>query len=837
MGELFRRFRYLLHQRRLQRELANDMEFHREMAERSGNTNFGNVLRMQEQAREAWGWMWVDRLIQDLRYAARILRRSPGFTLTAVVVLAVGIGANVTAFSLFNLLALKPLPIRDPDSIVRLERRSPEIIAPTMPYSSIAFYREHARTLSAVMATMGAPAMEFEQDTQPITVNFVSANYFSQLGTPPAFGSLQLPVQENAPPAVVLGYGFWQTRYAGDPSIVGKVVHLNKKAATVIGVTAEGFAALDGQHSDVWLSLLQQPYFVEGSKALTDTTSGGEVAMWARLAPGVTPTVAEQELLALTSQLRKLHPKLIWDGEYILCEPGGHGKIMRPEMYQVAAMVGAHVLLILVVACANLGGLMMARGISREHEISIRVAIGANRKRIFRQLFTESLLLALLGSIAGLALSCVVMRVTLAATDAPRWMSAIPDWRVLLFTVGMAILVAMLFGLAPAWQVARQRQRRTLARQILIGAQLAASSVLLIVAALLVRAAHHVLYTDPGFGYEQVFGIAPELDSHGYTPAAARVYLDDLKSRLRALPGTLSVSLSQIPMLGNGATTYMTVDIGGHPVNIYPNSVDPEFFKTLGIPLLRGRNLLPNEPNAVIVSESLAQKQWPGVDALGKPLWRDGKGKDMIVGIVGNARIKAMSDGDAVEAYWPAQQANMPAMTLVVKTAGEPRNQLDQARSIVESLNPKLFPYIWKLKTGFRRNAEGLEKVAMVVSLLGLVAIAMAGIGIIGLVAYSVSQRTKEIAIRLALGAKRLQVMVAVLKQFCWPIALGTLAGVGAAAAVSRLLRKFLFGIGNLDPLSYAAAIAVLVVLVGLAAVTPVRRALRLDLAKTLHYE
>jgi predicted permease len=837
MTELLRRLRYLLNHRRLQRELADDMEFHREMAARSGNANFGNILRVQEQAREAWGWMWIDRLIQDLRYAARILRRSPGFTLTAMLVLAVGIGANVTAFSLFNLLALKPLPIRDPDSLVRLERRSPENVTPTMPYSSIVFYREHAKTLSAVMATMGAPGMEFEQDTQPITVNFVSANYFSQLGTPPALGSLQLPAQENAPPAVVLGYGFWQTRYARDPSIIGKVVHLNKKPATVIGVTAEDFAALDGQHSDVWLPLLQQPYFVEGSKMLTDTTSGGEVAMWARLAPGVTPRIAEQELLALTNQLRKLHPKLIWDGEYILCEPGGHGKIMRPEMYQVAAMVGALVLLILVVACANLGGLMTARGISREHEIGIRVAIGASRKRIFRQLFTESLLLALLGSIAGLALSCIVMRVTLAATDAPRWMSAAPDWRVLVFTVSMAVLVALLFGLAPAWQVARQRHRRTLARQILIGAQLAASSVLLIVAALLVRASHHVLYTDPGFGYEQVFGIAPELDSHGYTPTAARVYLDELKSRLLARPGVQSVAFSQMPLLGNGMTASMTVTMQGHPVTVYPDPVDGDFFRTMNIPLLRGRNFLLNEPNVVIVSQSFAQKQWPGQDSLGKPMWRDGNNKDIIVGVVGNARIKAMSDGDAVEAYWPAKLADMPSMTLVVKTTGEPHEQLDQARSIVESLNPKLFPYIWKLKTGYLRNAEGLEKVAMVVSLLGLVAIAMAGIGIIGLVAYSVSQRTKEIAIRLALGARRLQVLVAVLKQFCWPIAFGTLAGVGTAAAASRLLRKFLFGIGNLDPLSYVSAIGVLITLVGVAAVTPVRRALRLDLAKTLHHE
>ncbi|MFL6428852.1 MAG: ABC transporter permease [Acidobacteriaceae bacterium] len=837
MAELLRRLRYLLQQRRLHRELADDMEFHREMAARSGNGNFGNMLRLREQAREAWGWMWIDRLIQDLRYAARILRQSPGFTLTAVLVLAIGIGVNVTAFSLFNLIALKPLPIRDPESIVRLERRSPDNVTSEMPYASIVFYREHARTLSAVMATMGAPPMEFERDMQPVNVNFVTANYFSELGTQAVLGTLQLPAQQNAPPAVVLSYGFWQRRFGGDRSVIGRIVQINKKPATILGVTPDSFAALDGQESDVWLSLLQQPYFVEGSKALTDTNSGGEARMWARLAPGATPKAAEQELLARTNQLRKLYPKLIWDHEYILSEPGGHGKIMRPEMYQVAAMVGALVLLILVVACANLGGLMTARGISREHEISIRVAIGANRKRIFRQLFTESLLLAFLGSIAGLALSCVVMRVTLATMDAPRWMRAIPDWRVLLFTAGMSVLVAVLFGLVPAWQVARQRQRRTLARQILIAAQLAASSVLLIVAALLVRAAHHVLYTDPGFGYEQVFGIAPRLESHGYTPSAARIYLDDLKSRLRALPGTESVALSQMPMLGNGATSYMTVDIGGHPVNIYPNWVDPEFFKTMGIPLLRGRNLLPNEPNAVIVSESLARKQWPGVDALGRRLWRDGDNKDIIVGIAGNARIKSMSDGDAVEAYWPVQLANMPAMTLVVKTAGDPGNQLAQARAIVEGLNPKLFPYTWLLKSGFRKNAEELEKVAMVVTVLGLVAIAMAAIGIIGLVAYSVLQRTKEIAIRLALGAKRLQVIAAVLKQFCWPIALGTIAGLGTAAGTSKFLRKFLFGIGNLDPLSYAAAIAVLIVLIGVAAVAPVRRALRLDLARTLHYE
>jgi predicted permease len=837
MGELFRRLHYLLNRTRLQQELKNDMEFHHEMSARAGNTNFGNVLRMQEQAREAWGWMWLERLMQDLRYAARILRHSPGFTFTAILVLAIGIGANVTAFSLFNLIALKPLPIRDPQSIVRLERRSPENITPTMPHVMAEFYREHARTLSAVMETMGSPAMELEQDVQPVRVNFVSANYFSELGTQPALGSLQLPSQVNAPAVAVLDYGFWQSRFGGDPSIIGRVVHLNKKPAMVIGVTPEDFAALDNQHSDLWLPLLQQPYFVEGSKALSDTTSGGDVEMWARLAPGVTARAAEQELLGLTNQLRKLYPKLIWDKEYIISEPGGHGKIIRPEMYQVAAMVGALVMLILIVACTNLGGLMTARGITREHEIAIRIAIGANRRRIFHQLFTESLLLAFLGSAAALVASCLVLRVTLTATDAPRWMSAIPDWHVLAFTTGMAILVAVLFGFAPAWQIARQRQRRIFARQILIGAQLAASSVLLIVAALLVHATHHLLCTDPGFGYQQVFSIAPQLGSHGYDPAKARIYLDQLKSRLAALPGVQSVALSEMPLLGNGLTASMSVTIHGVPVTVYPNQVDPEFFRTMNIPLLRGRTFLPKEQNVVIVSESFAARQWPGEDPLGKPIWRDGDNKEVIVGVVGNAHIKALNDTDATEAYWPMQLANMPSSTVVVKTTGEPAAQVAQAKSIAVELDPKLFPYIWTLKSGFRKNTEDLEKVAMVVSLLGLLAIAMAAIGIIGLVAYSVSQRIKEIAIRLALGAKRRHVVSAVLKQFCLPIVLGTITGIGATVGVSRFMRKFLFGIGNLDPLSYATAISVLIVLIGFAAVAPVRRALRVDLARTLHYE
>lgn len=842
MSEFFRRLRYLLNRTSYDNALENEMEFHREMAARQGRKNFGNTLRLREQSREAWGWTWIDRLMQDLRYAARILWRAPGFTLTAVLVLALGIGVNVTAFSLFNLIALKPLPVRDPDSIVMLQRRSPENINAEMPYPTVAFYRDHARTLKAVMAMMGAPPMELEQDTQPIRDIFVTANYFSELGTQPALGRLLDPTRDDtpgAPPVAVLSYGFWQRRFGGDPSIAGRVIHLNKKPAVVIGVVPANAASLNGQHADVWLPLMQQPYFVEGSHALTDPVDGS-VRMWARLAPGVTAKMAEQELLALTGQVRKQWPKAVWDNEYIRSDPGGRMTILEPGMYQVFALIGVLVLLILAVACANLGGLMMARGVARKHEIGIRIAIGANRKRIFRQLFTESLLLALLGTAVGLGMSYVVIRVVLTQLleNGPGWMSAAPDWRVLLFALGMAMAATVFFGFTPALQIARQKQRRTTARKLVVGAQVAASCVLLIVAALLVRAVLHVLYTDPGFGYEQVLGINPGLDNHGYTPEAARVYLDELKTGLSGIPGVTSVALSSIPLLGNGATTYMTVGVHGKQINIYPDWVDADFFTTMSIPLVRGRNFLPGETNAVIVSQSLARKLWPGEDPIGKPLWPDDhSSKDVIVGVAGNARVKSMSDGDAVEAYWPAQSSNLPAMTLLVKTAGAPDGLPPQIKTMVERLDPKLFPYIWLLKSGFRENTTDLEKIAMLASLLGMVAVSLAGVGIVGLVAYTVSQRTKEIAIRIALGARPLHVVLAILRQFVVPVFAGLAVGTAATAGLSQFLRKTLYGVSNLDPAGYAGGIGVLLAIAVMAALLPARRALRVDPVQALHEE
>jgi len=838
-------FKWMVKPQRLESEMEAEVRFHIESyaadlvrngvpepdAMRRARIEFGWVESHKDAIRASLGLRWWNDLWTDLRYGARRLKNSPGFTLTAVLVLAIGIGVNITAFSFFDMIMLKLMPVRDPETLVRLQRRSPEIITPVVPYPSVVFYREHARMLSAVMATMGA-RVELESDVQPAGAGFVTANYFSELGSSAACGRLFDPARDgagDAAPVVVLSFGLWQRRFAADPSIIGRQIHLNKKAVTVIGVTSNTFSSLGGQRPDVWLPITQQPFFVEGSKILSNT-SDGNVEMWGRLAPGMTAKIAEQELLALTNELRKQYPKDIWDHEFIRIDPAGHIQVIKPEMYQVMGMVGALTLLILAVACANLGGLLLAQGVKREHEIGIRIAIGASRQRVFRQLFTESLLLALLGSAAGTVLGYVVLRVVLVEFEAPAWLSAAPDWRVFLFATGIAVAAAVFFGLAPALQLARRRQRKMIARQVLVGAQVAASCVLLIVAGLLARAVHHVMFNDPGFGYQQVISIDPEIRSHGYTPARAQAFLNQLEERLRALPGVTSVSLVKVSLLGNSISR-MGVDINGHPVDIYPNWVTPEFFKTMDIPLLRGRSFLPGEKSAVIVSQSLARQQWPGQDPIGKLFWE----KDTVVGVAGNAHVNSMNDGDTVEVYWAAQPDDMPEMTLLVKTAGTPEGFPPTVKAITESFDPNLFPEIRLLKTAYDKNMLNFELAAAVVSLLGIAAVLLAAMGLLGLVAYAVSERTKEIAIRIALGAMPAQVLSAILLQFAWPIALGLGAGTAGTAALSQILRKVLFGVSNLDPLSYAAAIAVLLVIAAAAALWPARRALQVDPMRALH--
>ena len=837
MNEFFRRLSYLARRKRLDSELENDMEFHREMVARQGRDNFGNVLRLREEARDAWGWTWIDRLGQDLRYAGRVMARTPGFTLVAVTVLAIGIGVNVAAFGLFNMVALKPLPVPDPEQLVRLERRSPHAYTSEMAYPSFLFYRDHARTLSAAIAVLGVPPMQIDDDLKGTSASFVTPNYFSELGARAAYGRLlraKLDDPPSAEPAAVMSYGLWQRRFAGDPAVIGRVIKVNKKPVRVVGITSYSFATLGGQRPDIWLPMAQQPYFVEGSKVLNDFDDSG-VRMWGRLAPGVSAKAAEQELHMLTNELRRQHPSAVWDDEFIQSSPGGHMQVMQPEMYQVAAMISVLTLLILAVACGNLGGLILARAVQREREIGIRMAIGANAARVLRQLLTESLLLATLGSAAGVLLAWVILKMALARMDAPKWLSATPDARVLLFTAGITFVATVLFGFTPALQIARQRQHKTRARQILVGAQVAASCVLLIVASLLVRATQHALYTDPGFGYERLVSIDAQLRQHGYNAGAAKAYLDQVLARLTAVAGVRSVSLVLLPPLGH-TVSREDREVDGKKVMLYPNWVSAGFFQTMQIPILLGRTFQAGEKNVVIVSDSFARREWPGQNPLGK-LVDDGPVKEMVIGVAGDAHMNALSNDDAVEQYWPATPDQWPEMVVMVRMAGEVGGLPSAAKKICEGLDPKVFPEIREIKGLYAENVREIESVAGAVTLIGAVALVLAGVGLIGLVSLTVSQKTKEIAIRTALGASRKQVLRAILRQFVWPVSVGLLTGTGIACLSTQVLRRVLYGISNLDLIAYAWAVGLLLVGLGVATVLPARRALRLNVSRALHYE
>ena len=847
LGRLFRI-------RKMEHELDAELRFHFEAqvadkiadgmspaeARRTTRLEFGGLEQIKEQTRESRGTLWLASIAQDLRFGARILARSPGFSFTAILVLALGIGVNTLAFSLYNLLSLQSIPVRDPDTLVSVERRSPENINPGIPWNTILFYRDNAKTLSAVIATLSSAPMVLDHDAERIHPAFVTANYFSELGGKVTHGRLFAPSREDSlasPPVALLSYRFWQRRYQSDPFVVGKAVTLSGKPATIIGILPESFAGVGTDAPDLWLPLQQYSYFIDGGKPFDDPAFDGSIIMSARLAPGATRATAAEELLTLTNRLRPLYPKVIWDHEYIVVSPGAHFFALNDgNGPPVLALLSALVLLILAVACANLGGLLMARGASRQREIQIRLDLGASRPRLFRQLFTESLVLGVLGALVALPLSSLALRIILLNTNAPAWMSALPDWRVVAFTGVAGCVAAIFFGLLPTLRMVRSKARsKALAHQFVVCAQVAASCILLILASLLVRATLHTMYTDPGFAYEQVLSIDPGMSDHGYTPATARAYLETLQARLRDVPGVASVSIAQFPPLVSEEVHMTSIDVDGRRVLIYPNWIGPDFFATMGIPILRGRAFNANEKDSIILSESLARKRWPNEDPIGK-LWKDGKGT--VIGIVGNTRAMELNNTDATEMYYLAQPAQLPSMSVLVKASGTPDNLTPTLVALAGSSNPpgkKLYPSVTLLKAGFRKNVAQAEQIASILSLLGGIAIFLASIGLVGLVGYAVTQRTKEIAIRLAIGASRREIFRTVLRHFAWPTMIGLLAGIAGTAALSQILRRVLYGISGLDPLSYLAAISLLAFILAVAALLPIRRAFRLDVARILH--
>jgi predicted permease len=746
--------------------------------------------------------------------------------------LAIGVGVNVAAFGFFDLILLRPLPIRDPATLLSFNRQSPAGFSDNFPYPEVSFFREHAKTLSAVLA-VDYSRLSLDGEEKQIAARFVTANYFAELGATATLGRLLDTALDESPGAenvVVLSHGFWERHFASDLAIVGRMIRLNGKVARVAGVASAEFSGLGMEDRLVWLPISEKPYFVSGSNLTGFDDGATSVFMWGRLQRGATPPAAEQELQSLAAELRHQHPREIWDQERLPSRPGGYARTVNEHMYPVLAIIAAMCLLILTVACGNLGSLLLAKGVARCREMAIRASVGAGRARLIRQLFTESLLLALLGAAAGLALGTMVLRSLLVMGDLPEWLNPAPDWRIILFAAGVGFASAILFGLAPAFQLTLRRHRSTTLRRLLIGGQVAASCVLLILSGLLIRALERAASSSPGFGYDRVISIDPGLS--GYTPAMARAYFDALESRLRQIPGVASVAVVSNPPLGNRWTVDKT-QVAGHAVDIHINHVNGQFFETMQIPLLRGRGLRPGDQHAIVVSESLARLQWPGEDPLGK-LFPVGQ---TVVGVAGDAHLVSPEDSDAVEVYQLADGDIWPALVMLVKTSAPPEDLLRSVAAVARSADPKLFPEVGLMKNAFREKVGTARNVALAVSLLGSVSLFLACLGIVGLVSYAVSQRTKEIGIRMALGAEPAHVLTVVLRQFSVPVVAGLLAGAGLAAALSRILRQELYGVNNLDPIAYVGAIGIFVAIITIAALLPARRALGVDPLRALRYE
>ncbi|HEY7403326.1 MAG TPA: ABC transporter permease [Candidatus Angelobacter sp.] len=841
MGDFFRRIYYLLNRRRLERELRNDIDVHREMLSPGARKDFGNAALARERSREAWGWGWLDRLAQDLRFGARVLKKSPGLAFTAITVLALGIGVNVTVFNLVNVFFLRPLPVHDPFSLVLFTSQGEGYSSTEVAYPAAMFYAQNTQALSAVLVQRWSNMTLGQESAKNVRTGLVSANYFHELGITAAYGRLfsaQVDGDANAAPVAVLGYGFWQRQFGGDAAVVGKTISLNQHPATVIGVTPYDFTSLDldeGTHDDVWLLVEQENYFVPQSRVLTSfDANDSRVHMWGRLKPGVSVKAAERALLPLAKELVHEHPTTFQPDEHLKASPGGYAGQLESNALPLFAMLATLMFLILATACGNLGNLLLGRAATREREIATRLALGATRGRIVRQLLTESFMLAAAGSAVALLLSWMVSRAIVVMLGAPENFDYSPDWRTAIFAFSAGLLACILAGLAPARRLARLKLGGSRLRTIFMSTQVMASCVLLVVSALLVRAMERAFNRDPGFDYTHTLTVDPSLYAHGYQPAAAADYFDRLEARIAQMPNVESVSLALCPPMGNRA--WLQRAHGAVKFDVYSNQVRPEFFRTMAIPILRGRDFTAKDRDVVIVSDSYARGVWPGKDPL-QQTYESGDQKLPVVGVVGNARAVEMRNGNAAEMYTPMKDKSLTEAVLLVRTTAQTETVAAAVRQAALSVDPVISPEVQLVSTAFAEKVGMAGKIAGIISATGMMALLLAIIGLYGVIAFNVSQRTREIGIRMALGATSSRVVQSVVSQFLWPLVLAMAGGLALAAAVSLALRTMLYGLNNFDPLSYLSAFMLLSVVGGFAALLPARRALRVDPMEALRCE
>jgi putative ABC transport system permease protein len=798
----------------------------------------------------------MDHLRQDIHYALRRLFKAPGFTLVAVVTLALGIGANSAIFSVVNGVLLKPLPYPEADRLVgmyHVYEKSREV----MSGPNFIDVTSAAKSLeNAAAANTSEIILTGEGEPVRLDIARVSASLFNVLRVRPALGRT-FNADEDTPgktDVVVLSHALWKGRFGGDPNVVGKRIQLDGVATEIVGVMPEGFSYPAGR--EAWVPIKYDENFVSKQRG------AWYLRVVARLKPGVTPQQSAAEVETLGRHLARQYPDA--NGEIGMTTFPLHEAMVGSIRRSVLVLLGA-VGFVLLIACANVANLLLARAAARESEMAVRAALGAGRGRLVRQLLTECVILSLAGGALGLLLAVwgVAFLTSLKPQGIPRLDAVTVDAGVILFTFGIAVVTGLVFGMVPALHATRGVLSGSLkeggrgavtsrggarVRGILVIAEMALAVMLLAGAGLLMRSFMRLQSVDPGFNPTQTLSFELSLPDSRYEDEPRQVaFFDRLLPRLRALPGVRAAdAVMALPL--SGSNFNISFSIAGRPPvppaqepALEVRVATPGYFREMGIPLKRGRGFTdedkPGTPQVVLLTESTAQKYFPNEDPIGKTIrlgWGRGPGKPKaggeVVGIVGDVKDAGLNEPSAQQLYLPYRQWPIQSMSVVMKTTTPPESLAAAVRQEVHAIDPNLpVSNIASLETIIAESISQPRFYMMLLAAFAAVALVLAAIGIFGVLSYAVSQRTREIGIRMALGAPGRTVVSLIVRQAMLLVVCGVAAGTVAALFLSQTMTKMLFGITSTDPATFAAVAIVLVGVALFASYLPARRATRVD--------